>query len=291
MAETVTISPFSFATVPFSAKRGAVERTATAFLLRRNNDYFLVTALHVLTGRHWQTKRLSDSGLIPEQFTAKVPYYKFTPPRQHDLIWARYELKLIEPTAGEYDTAAPWLVHPKFREDVDVGVIPLTDFPKEVFAKLQSKEMAEKSSSPFAFDWDVETKLATEVGDDVFVVGFPENIKVTAELPIWKRGSVATEPDISINGLPYVLVDTGTRGGMSGAPVLRRMPVGVAPFGGPDRILALNRPYAELFGVYSGRYGADELTSQLGIVWKREVISDILNSPTLGKSSACTRLW
>jgi len=288
---TITINGYSLATVRFSANRGTIKRPATAFLLRRDNHYFLVTALHVLTGRQWQTKALSDNGLIPDTFTPHIPFYKHIGPREHELFWIRHELTLMTDKEGIDETVAPWWVHPRFREDIDVGIVPLSDFPQKIHNQLISLGRAESNSEIYSFNWNLKPKLTTAVGDDVFVVGFPENIRVTGEMPVWKRGSVATEPDIPINELPYLLVDTGTRSGMSGAPVLRRAPPGIAPFEDATNFVLLNQPHVELFGIYSGRYGADDLTSQLGIVWKRDVISDILATPTLGKSSLCTRLW
>jgi hypothetical protein len=38
-------------------------------------------------------------------------------------------------------------------------------------------------------------------------------------------------------------------------------------------------------GVYSGRVGDDTFQAQLGVVWKYDVIDEIIKSSTLGKSS------
>lgn len=38
--------------------------------------------------------------------------------------------------------------------------------------------------------------------------------------PVWKRGSIASEPLFNINLGPAILVDAVTRRGMSGSPVL-----------------------------------------------------------------------
>jgi Trypsin-like peptidase domain len=283
MSGSITIHPYSLSTLRLSSKRDTVTRSATGFILKRGSQFYLVTALHVLTGRNWQTKKpLSDTGFIPEQFSIMVPFYKRLSSSEHRLNWAGYA---IVPN-GPDEEVAPWLVHPKYREDVDVGIVPLSDLPNRFLKEQISAGIADPDSKIFAFDWEAEPKLLTRVGDDVFVVGFPENIRVSGEFPIWKRGSVASEPDIGVQGLPYLLVDTGTRAGMSGSPVIRRSPSGIAPLG-----QAFVEPWTDLFGVYSGRFGADDLTSQLGIVWPRQVLSDILNQPTLGKSSLCTRLW
>lgn len=279
--KSITMDIHSLATVRFSARRDEIARPGTGFILRRSRaEYFLVTALHMLTGRHWQTKKLGDSGFIPEEFLIKVPCYKEIKRGEHRILWIDYVFKIVRDEERLNEEVAPWLVHPEKREDVDVAVMPLLHFPEITYAQLVAKGLAEATSDIFAVDWEHEPKSAARVGDDIFVVGFPENIRTTGELPIWKRGSIASEPDIPIDGLPYVLVDTGTRGGMSGAPVLLRGQAGETP-----------RLSVNLFGIYSARFGADDVTSQLGIVWKREVISDILEKPTLGRASLCTRIW
>ncbi len=97
----------------------------------------------------------------------------------------------------------------------------------------------------------------------------PFDITGGKELPIWKRGTISTEPVIDIENLPKFLVDTATRSGMSGSPVIMQRN-GFHAFDGQQltgkEIIGLIRLFA---GVYSGRIGTeDNLQTQLGIVWK-----------------------
>lgn len=95
------------------------------------------------------------------------------------------------------------------------------------------------------------------------------------ELPVWKRGTVATEPTLEIDALPKFLIDTATRNGMSGAPVVMHRNGFHNPGNLKDSFFAVIESFV---GVYSGRYGADsELEAQLGIVWRETVIDEILN--------------
>jgi Trypsin-like peptidase domain len=291
MHSSVTIQEYSLATIRFSAKRGEIEHPATGFLLRYGENFYLVTALHVLTGRHWQTKQLlSASGFIPAEFTLMIPHYRQPAPRSHQLNWFLHRIEPMKPVDGADEEVAPWLVHPDHKEDVDVALMPLGDLPQRILSQAVARGVADLGSPLFSFDGLSPPRLSTSVADDVFVIGFPENIKTAGELPVWKRGSVATEPDLPINDLPYCLVDTGTRGGMSGSPVVRRAPAGLVP-SGPGSFALNQSAHIELFGIYTSRFGADDLTSQLGIVWHRKVIAEILAKPTLGRSSLCTRLW
>jgi hypothetical protein len=120
------------------------------------------------------------------------------------------------------------------------------------------------------------------VSDDVFVLGYPFGITDPLEYPIWKRGSIATEPSIAFKGLPRMLIDTATRSGMSGSPVVIKR-TGIHPtLENPERFGTA----AGFVGVYSGRYGVekDSLDKdrpekedvQLGIVWRKEVIEEII---------------
>ena len=58
------------------------------------------------------------------------------------------------------------------------------------------------------------------VGSEVFVLGFPRGLRTQSNFPIWKRGTIATEPAIPRDdGAPLILIDAATRKGMSGSPV------------------------------------------------------------------------
>jgi hypothetical protein len=118
----------------------------------------------------------------------------------------------------------------------------------------------------------------------VYVLGYPYDINGGKELPIWKRGSIATEPSINIDNLPKILIDTATRPGMSGSPVIYRRSGIIYK----DDSMELSKDtiigtISGFLGVYSGRINAkDTLEAQLGIVWKEEVIEEILKGEVFG---------
>jgi hypothetical protein len=123
------------------------------------------------------------------------------------------------------------------------------------------------------------------VGDDVFVLGFPLGLHGGGPFPIWKRASIASEPEIDLDGLPKLLIDTATRKGMSGSPVIavRRgltNPRGTSGFSDATII-----GMAETFlGIYSGRVDDDPLGAQIGIVWKASVVEEIISAGVTGKT-------
>jgi hypothetical protein len=124
-----------------------------------------------------------------------------------------------------------------------------------------------------------------EVGAEVFILGFPRGLKPTGNLPIRKRGSIATEPYFHAYYTdPSFLIDAATREGMSGSPVVARaitkqeMDKIRAPLAADTRII--QHRGLSLVGVYSGRIGVkDALEAQLGKVWRPELIHQMLTDP------------
>src|SRR3546814_5739681 len=54
---------------------------------------------------------------------------------------------------------------------------------------------------------------------DVFAIGFAQGVSMFNVFPIWKRGTIASDPDLPVEGHPKFYVDMPGRGGLSGAPV------------------------------------------------------------------------
>ena len=115
--------------------------------------------------------------------------------------------------------------------------------------------------------------------DDVYVLGFPFGISEGEGFPIWKRASIASEPIIDIQDRPLMYIDTASRSGMSGSPVIYKERRGVAICDThPTKATKISHFFMEFIGVYSGRIGADdEFKAQLGRVWKKRVIDEIIN--------------
>jgi hypothetical protein len=104
------------------------------------------------------------------------------------------------PIRDEHDNPL-WLVNPNKR--VDIAVLPL---PPE---HPEGKKV-------FFYPLNVlaNAGLRVEVGMEVFVLGYPFKIELPA-YPIWKRGSIASEPRLIQFTKDYMFVDTASRPGMS----------------------------------------------------------------------------
>lgn len=114
---------------------------------------------------------------------------------------------------------------------------------------------------------------------DVFILGYPFGAEPPG-FPVWKRGSIASEPDLTRMGTGYMLAETASRPGMSGAPVIRRS------WGThlleTDAISQTSWPESKFIGVYSGRrHTKDSSDAQLGMVWPVDDIREVISGKML----------
>lgn len=234
---------------------------ASGFFWRCRGYVFLVTNWHVVTGVNADTRMVMS--FVPERLEV------FAKVKVDDTHFAtsKFMVNLLD------DENQPrWLCHPKGNE-IDCVVIPFRDSDEA----QKYYALGEKSFEP---------RLEPGIGMECFIVGFPKGLRSVGSTPLWKRGSIASEPTLDHEGKPLMLVDAATREGMSGAPVLLRYTGLFSPsgevtadsyFGITDRFI----------GIYSGRIEpkpliptvdgrVDEFGSQIGRVWKASVINEII---------------
>lgn len=231
--------------------------TATAFTYLTDGTVYLITNWHVVSGLHAQTGNvLHTTKGVPNRLV--IMFYK----KAELGRWTSLSLTL-------YQNRTPvWLEHPTLGRRVDVVALPVR-IPESATCNPANEQ------SDDSFD--------LLPGQDVFILGFPEGFSGGGRLPIWKRGSLATEPDVDVNGLPKFLVDTATRRGMSGAPVIAQVAGMWMPSGSSSMNDAIfGRAGQRFIGVYSSREGDDETKVQMGVVWKASVIDEIVHGATVG---------
>jgi hypothetical protein len=157
-----------------------------------------------------------------------------------------------------------WLVHPlQNRRPVDVVAIPLNaEDLKGRVTLLPINDLA-------------PAKLAIMVGMEVFILGYPFGSAPPA-FPVWKRGSIASEPDLVKMTTGFYLIDTASRPGMSGSPVILRS--------WSDHLLessnwvaTTDKPIDRIIGVYSGRKDDAVVEAQIGMVWHVDYIDEIID--------------
>jgi hypothetical protein len=231
----------------------------TCFFVKRDDSDYLITNWHVVSGQNNETKEYLDEthGAIPNNL--KVHVFK-----NQDIV-ERIVLKI---DIRDEEDFPMWLEHPVFQEKVDVVAMKIT-IPEDMQIAY-----VEDAIEPF----NESTKAS--IKDDVYILGFPFGITEGEGFPIWKRASIASEPVLDIQDRPLIYVDTASRRGMSGSPVIYKERRGVSRCDGVPGEMGtkLSNYFMEFIGVYSGRIGADdEFKAQLGRVWKKNVIDEIIN--------------
>lgn len=244
--------------------------TGTGFIYKYDSKLYLITNWHNVTGLNPFTKKpLSTHGGLPDLMVIVLQLKD-----KNHIQWDTYSINLYDENGK-----ADWYIHPRYRENVDVVALEI-DFPENFAGKIYP-------INDLKFDI-IDSKIA----DDIFILGYPLSMTGGGYFPIWKKGSIATEPDIDYENLPKFLVDTASKPGMSGSPVILRKSIDYT-----GEISTTKFGVIENFiGIYSGRIishkkvrcncqhckdancTVDEIDneSQLGIVWKKEVIEEII---------------
>lgn len=252
---TIGIDPVSASVVRLEMYFGDILlAVGSAFLWRSNGDICLVTAWHNLTGTHPTTKQpISKNAGRPDRIEATFK----TGNSKEDLV-------LQQPLYDSLNLPI-WSVHPVAAEHVDVAMFPLHVSLPEAALAIPMNEI-------------VQQPMAAPVGSEAFIVGYPKGI-TEGGLPIWKRASLASEPDLfrDEEGSRRMLIDSASREGMSGAPVLLRS---IGSFLSDNGAMVVGAQIATKFlGLYSGRLAhTDALDAQLGIVWPVDLIETISKS-------------
>ncbi|MGJ4728624.1 trypsin-like peptidase domain-containing protein [Luteimonas sp. SDU101] len=244
----------------------AVLSSGTGFIYERNGANYLITNWHNVTGRSpIDGTCLSDTLAVPDMVSTLFRT------KDNPGVCRREHLPLYSDEAMQDHL---WLSHPVHGSAVDVVAIPL---PSAINAEYQIFPINKI---------DFDTAYGTAVADDAFVVGYPFSDITQLQLPIWKRASVASEPDVDLEHLPKLLIDTATRSGLSGSPVVMQR-VGLhGASGGQMTGAEIIGRIRNFIGVYSGRIGADESKAQLGVVWKARVINEIIDGVASGVTAA-----
>jgi len=261
---------------------------ATGFFVRDEAHLFLVTNWHVLSG-------LDPSN--PKVVTKPPPNYA-------KLSLRSKEGGLIELTVPLYDHDMNplWSEHPD-RFSVDLVIYSLPAVLAEHFEMVDIRMVA------------TDKEIEEVVAKDVFILGYPfgrDEMRASFGedapyyLPIWKRGTIASEPLIRL-GERVILIDSLSRPGMSGAPVLiseertvnrleganakvwRRYEKG--ELGALETLTSLDSSRMHggrekrfrLLGVYSGVIGNTRLEQvALGKCWHSDVLLELIASRQRG---------
>ncbi|MBF6469976.1 trypsin-like peptidase domain-containing protein [Nocardia beijingensis] len=231
----------------------------TGFYYVCDNSHFLITVWHNLSGRNSESGEYLSSRSV-EPMTVRV-HERSLAARTESSI-EMHEYRVVD------DSGRPlWLEHPRY--GLDMVALPV-DF----------------NSVHLYTPWEVEDPAMYRnrlwVTEEVAIVGYPYGLKGGSELPLWVRGTIASEPHIPFRDRPVFLVDSRTRTGQSGSPVLLFYRPGTQvprhePNGYGYRYEP--KPVSRLIGVYSGRISIE---SDLGYVWTVEALNEICREGVRG---------
>lgn len=259
-----SFAPLSFCTTPvellsLDGKETRISH-ATGFYWRQAGLDFVVTNWHVLAGRSPFTGELLDrvNAFIPRRI--RVHGWRIVahvPPR--------IEVQRTAWVVDLQDHGMELFADPPRIDGrvVDVAAVPIPPgFALERAGELGGAYGTLKVHVNLV-DQD---RIASLAGDECVLLGYPLGQYSGLMFPIWKRGSLATETNLGVDGSPAFLIDAATSPAMSGSPIFRRVfgPVQLDP---ETKTVSQMRGF-QFSGVYGGRLLSSDLAStNLGYGW------------------------
>lgn len=260
-----SFSPLSFSTTPVEVVSLDGDETrlshATGFYWHHAGVDFVVTNWHAISGRDVFTGELLDARnrLIPRKI--RVFGWRLEPAGESRLEMRRTGWTVDLGEHGMELFAEPPKVDSRL---VDIAAVPMP--PGFVIERsgVTSKGGYDKIEPRINLrEYD---KIASQAGDDVVLMGYPLGQYSGLQFPIWKRGSLAIDTNMTLDGLPAFLVDAATSKAMSGSPIFRLVgaPAEVDP---ATKVVSQFRAF-QFLGVYGGRLlSADLAATNLGYGW------------------------
>ena len=272
----------SLATVPvqtFAADRTPMCNATAFFFQSPDSRVFLITNWHVVADREPKRATCHKTGAFPCVLRAKIH-------RRQEPTAGKKRIHLRDIGEEEFiincengDNPA-WIEHPEYRREVDVVAIEVP----------VSEEFKETYEFNLINRWNsLRQDYVPEAMDDIFVIGYPWGISPSkGVLPLYKKGCIASDPVLPVDGYPKLLIDCRTTSGMSGGPVIVEHSGVWNPSGAfsDDSVIGTVHKF---LGIYSGRYRdqsgqgkKDEEISEIGIVWKEELLESLTTNGVTG---------
>lgn len=203
------IDPFNFCVVRVQPMfNDLIISEATGFfysgIFNNKPNLWLITNWHVLTGRNAENpnKILHTEKALPNRIRIQVL-----------LLNGINEILMHEQFITYYgkNKEALWYQH-QDKNLVDIAVLNMgTEFTM--------LHPLIKGINGLANQDD----MAVNIGNDVYILGYPLAFRHFADTPIWKKGSIASEPHLETPDSKHkIVIDATTRSGMSGSPVIMR---------------------------------------------------------------------
>ncbi len=256
-------NPYTFAALPLVVLFNGIEISkATGFVVHHAGQHYLVSNRHVFSGRHaLSQKRLDEHNRDPDEVLV-------THPSVHG-GFVKQTYALTSHQTGTTGAQSLWLEHPVFTWIADVAALPITLPAMATHTALfeADLDLPEAAPRPVAYRVGLTPAL------DLNIIGFPFGRRGGYEtFGIWTRAYVASEPLVDIEGAPAFLVDSRTRNGNSGSPVVfYRDLEGFRDAEG--EVHSPPEPYGEFVGIYSHRLNDH---SDIGVVVTAAAVRSVL---------------
>ena len=259
----------------------------TGSIYKKEDKFYIITAWHNVTGRHPETfKPLNKDCAVPDKIVVNFCLLMGGG-------WTRMAISL----SLHDDERSCFYIHPKNWPRVDVVAIPFDPYAAHPIAGTLSDGSDIKISVPLFMNSGegMHTSISpiqdhilkrdrmvddwfegVDVTEELFIPGFPQNVHDMHMQPVWKRGTIASSVQMGWNREKKFLIDSASKSGMSGAPVLYYNPRGRISMHGTT--VQLGGEVSILAGIYVGRVGVtEEQDPQVGIVWHSDVIDEIID--------------
>jgi V8-like Glu-specific endopeptidase len=227
---------------------------------------FLVTNYHVLTG----SSPVENKKNIGNNIKFNLHISKDNPEKVKE-----FRLPLYTKEGNPI-----WLINENNTE-ADLAIIPM---PSIVYEEADIVNCINEKWS--------KNELKIRTTTSTAVVGYPYGyFDKKNSLPIWKTGSIASEPEVDFDGKKLIVLDISAFPGMSGAPVFARVQGMYETEAGGMKSGRINK----FLGVYASMQMLnktkfleqlinqtnvgikDQESLQLGHVWKASLIFEVLN--------------
>ncbi len=134
-----------------------------------------------------------------------------------------------------------WVEHPEDGAAIDVVALPIVLPPPGEVATMPMNVLG-------------SVPLKQRIGMPVFILGFPFG-RMGIGMPVWKQATFASEPFLSPDmDHRYLIVDSASRPGMSGSPVIQRVHGQIELEGDQYGRISEGDGALRFVGVYSGRF-------------------------------------
>ncbi len=287
-------NPVSYTTTKMTMRFGdQVVGVGSAFVMRYAGQYALVTNWHVLSGRSpIDESCLAKHGGIPDRAAFHIALSK-TGVKDGAPTETLHFKKVEVPLYRDLDREEKvWLDARTSDNQADYAVILLDEWVPELADQKHSLRCIEAGKVTLKRGVKPSSRVRAEdinhfyppIGHQIFIAGYPAGIEPSGIFPIWKAGTIASEPSVGmeLGGIKtddVLLVDGLTRAGMSGSPVVCLQKAGDLFFTDDGVQVSADKDGPLLVGVYAGREGVTAFESDmaLGRVWKVGAIERLLS--------------